>query len=152
MITAWRIVKDKYLASAFTGEGASRTGGRWNSRGVWVVYTSSSRALAALENLVHLNPPVQFRYSAIPLQIPENEVEHLPASALPPEWRAHPAPPGTRRLGDDWVRQFRSAALEVPSVIIPGESNFLLNPAHPGFQKIVTGPPEPFVFDPRLLR
>jgi len=152
MIAVWRIVKEKYAASAFSGEGASRTGGRWNSHGVWVVYASSSRALAALENLVHLNPPVIFRYVAIMAEIPEDLIETWPANRLPPRWQEQPAPPATRHLGDDWVLQARSAVLALPSAIIPGESNYLLNPAHPDFRKIQLGQPEAFSFDPRLLR
>src|SRR5258705_349554 len=68
MPEAWRIVKAKHAATAFSGEGAARTGGRWNSRGVPVVYTSSTKSLAALESLVHLNPPVLFKYVAIRIQ------------------------------------------------------------------------------------
>lgn len=64
MPEAWRIVKEKHAASAFSGEGAAKTGGRWNSRGVPVVYASATKALAALETLVHLNPPVPFQYKS----------------------------------------------------------------------------------------
>jgi len=62
MPEAWRIVKAKHAATAFSGEGAAKTGGRWNSRGVPVVYASSTKSLAALETLVHLNPPMPFKY------------------------------------------------------------------------------------------
>lgn len=55
---AWRIVKEKHAATAFSGEGARLYGGRWNSVGTSLVYTSGTKALAALESLVHLNPPV----------------------------------------------------------------------------------------------
>ena len=65
MREAWRIIKAKHLPTAFSGEGAAKTGGRWNSRGVAVVYTSATRSLAALETLVHLNPPVYFSYRII---------------------------------------------------------------------------------------
>ncbi len=75
---AWRIVKEKHAATAFSGEGASRTGGRWNSRGVWVVYASATQALATLENLVHLNPPVYFKYAAIPIYFKRASVERFP--------------------------------------------------------------------------
>ena len=148
-LRAWRIVKAKHAATAFTGEGARLYGGRWNSAGVSLVYTSGSKALAALESLVHLNPPVLFTYAAIPVEFDEALVEK--AAALPPGWRDSPAPPATRALGDLWAQEARSAVLELPSVIIPGECNYLLNPAHPGFQKIIIGRPEPFAFDPRLL-
>lgn len=148
-LQAWRIVKAKHAATAFSGEGARLYGGRWNSPGVSLVYTSSTQALAALESLVHLNPPVLFAYAAIPLEFEAGLVEKV--TALPPGWAHSPAPPTTRALGDLWAREARSAVLELPSAIIPGESNYLLNPAHPGFKKIAIGRPVPFSFDPRLL-
>lgn len=148
-LQAWRIVKMKHAATAFSGEGARLYGGRWNSPGVSLVYTSSTQALAALESLVHLNPPVIFTYAAIPLEFEAALVEKV--TALPPGWAHSPAPPATRTLGDLWAREARSAVLELPSAIIPGESNYLLNPAHPGFRKIAIGRPVPFSFDPRLL-
>lgn len=152
MLRAWRIVKARHAATAFSGEGAARTGGRWNSRGVRVVYASGSRALAALESLVHLNPPVLFAYTAFGLSFDEQLVEILPAPARPPDWQLEPAPPSCRALGDSWVRESRSAVLEVPSVIVPGEPNYLLNPAHPDFKKIRIGKPEAFSFDARLVK
>lgn len=149
MRRAWRIVKEKHSATAFSGEGARLYGGRWNSPGISVVYASSSRALAALESLVHLNPPVIFKYVALPVEFDEALVEK--AAALPADWQEHPAPSSTKAIGDLWVKQARSAVLELPSVIIAGESNFLLNPAHADFSKITIGKPEPFAFDSRLL-
>jgi len=150
MPEAWRIVKAKHGATAFTGEGAAKTGGRWNSRGVAVVYTSATKSLATLENLVHLNPPFRFKYIAIPLKFEEALVEYFPVKSLPTDWRIEPAPPSTKTIGDAWVEAARSAVLALPSVIT-GETNFLLNPTHPDFKKIMNGRPEPFVFDPRLL-
>ncbi len=148
---AWRIVKTKRAATAFSGEGAARMGGRWNSRGTWVVYASESRALAALETLVHLNPPLLFHFVAFAIDFDDALVETLVREALPSDWTGEPPPPTTQVLGDLWVKQARSAVLAVPSAIIPGEPNYLLNPAHPDFTQITVGPPEPFVFDPRLL-
>lgn len=151
MLQAWRIVKAKHAAPAFTGEGASRVGGRWNSRGIWVVYASSSQALAALESLVHLNPPVLFQYLAFRLEFDDALVEKVPSASLPAGWTEHPPPPAIQKVGDLWVKEGRSAILRVPSVIIPGEPNYLLNPAHPEFKMIAIGKPEPFAFDPRLV-
>jgi RES domain-containing protein len=148
---AWRIVKARHAASAFNGEGASQVGGRWNSRGTWVVYTSGTQSLAALETLVHLNPPVHFRYVAFAITFDDALVETIRTAALPSDWNDEPPPPSTKAIGDRWVKQARSAVLELPSAIIPGESNYLLNPAHPHFRKIVIGKPEPFTFDPRLI-
>lgn len=151
MPEAWRIVKEKHAATAFSGQGAARTGGRWNSRGVPVVYTSGTKSLAALESLVHLNPPVPFKYIAIRVQFAETLIGKVPLKSLPADWRAEPPPPSSKAVGDAWARQGRSAVLELPSVIISGEANYLLNPAHPDFKKISIGKPEPFSFDPRLL-
>jgi RES domain-containing protein len=151
MPAVWRIVKERYASTACSGEGAARTGGRWNSRGVWLIYTSGSQSLCALETLVHLNPPIPFRYVAIPIGVPDRLVEDLDPASLPADWREEPPPPSCQAVGDTWVRNGRSAVLKVPSVIVPSEANYLLNPTHPDFRKISIGRPEPFVFDPRLL-
>ncbi|RME94713.1 MAG: RES domain-containing protein [Verrucomicrobia bacterium] len=152
MPLAWRLVREQFAGTAFSGDGAARYGGRWNSRGLRVVYASESRALAALETLVHLNPPLPFRYKFIPVRFDAAWVETLTAAALPADWRQEPPPPSTRALGDRWIREGRSPVLAVPSIIIPQETNYLLNPAHPDFAAIERGPAEDFDFDPRLLR
>lgn len=151
MLRAWRIVKAKHAATAFDGEGARLFGGRWNQPGTRLVYTSGSKALATLENLVHLNPPVVFTYVAIAVEFDEALVETISPGRLPAEWGEEPPPPSTQIVGDQWVKEARSAVLEVPSAIIRTEPNFLLNPLHPDFKKIALGQPELFAFDPRLL-
>jgi len=151
MRRAWRIVKEKHAATAFDGEGARLFGGRWNSRGTRVVYTSATLSLAALESLVHLTPPVTFKYVAIPIEFDDDLVEALPVRALPADWTDEPPPVSTKTIGDGWVKEARSAILELPSVIIPGEKNYLLNPGHAGYKKIKVGKPKPFSFDPRLV-
>lgn len=151
MPEAWRIIKEKHAATAFSGEGARLFSGRWNSRGIPVVYTSSTKSLAALESLVHLNPPVLFKYVAIRLEFDDALVEVLPTRALPVDWAVEPPPPSTQAVADAWVRKASSVLLALPSVIIPGELNYLLNPAHSDSKKISIGKPEPFAFDPRLL-
>ncbi len=104
-----------------------------------------------MENLVHLNPPLLFKYVAFRLMFADELLETLSARKLPPDWQIEPAPLSTRALGDAWLRAARSAVLALPSVIIPGETNYLLNPVHPDFRKITIGKPQPFAFDPRLL-
>lgn len=150
MAEGWRIVKAKHAAAAFDGEGARLNGGRWNSAGVRVVYISATKSLAALETLVHLKPPVAFQYVAIPIRFDDALVEIFPTKNLPPGWNIEPPPPAAQQVGDSWVKAARSAILAVPSVIT-GETNFLLNPAHPDFKKISIGKAVPFTFDPRLL-
>lgn len=153
MITAWRIVKAKHEARAFDGEGARLAGGRWNSPGMAMIYTAQSAALAALEMLVHLNSSTLLSsYVLIPCSFPENVVLRLDRNRLPARWRAHPAVPQLQLLGDAWLKNGLSAVLEVPSVIIGSESNYLLNPVHPDFASIDVGPAQPFDFDARLMK
>src|SRR4051812_48583142 len=102
MPEAWRIVKRKHAATAFSGEGAARYGGRWNSHGVAVVYTSSTKSLATLESLVHLNPPVTFKYLAFRLEFDAALVETLPMTRLHVTWRAEPPSRSTKHIGDRW--------------------------------------------------
>src|SRR5436190_6244566 len=109
MPEAWRIIKQKHVATAFTGKGAADSGGRWNSRGVAVVYASSSKSLAALEMLVHLNPTIRFKYMAIRIVFDDTLIESLSSRRLPSNWRTQPVPPSTQRIGDDWIGEAHSA-------------------------------------------
>jgi RES domain-containing protein len=153
LITAWRLVKARYAAAAFDGEGARLHGGRWNSPGTRVAYASDSIALAALEVLAHLQSTVVLQaYSLASLRFPEEGVEVLQPRSLPARWRRFPSPPENQAIGDQWVAQGRSLILRVPSAIIPTAANFLINPSHPDFGKIVIERPERFAFDPRLLK
>ena len=150
-LTAWRIVKRKFRATAFTGEGARRYGGRWNSKGVAVVYVAESQSLAALEMLVHLDSGELLKYYvAIPVTFDSRLVLDVDLSTLPRNWRTYPAPTTLRTIGDHWVSSGKSVALRVPSVLVPSESNFLLNPNHPDYTKLRIGKLLPFRFDPRL--
>jgi RES domain-containing protein len=151
MPSAWRIIKEKHIATAFSGEGASKAGGRWNSRGVAVIYASESQSLAALETLVHIGTGSRIRFSIIRLDFDKAMVETLALSALPPDWKSEPPGPATKQLGDAWVKRARSAILAVPSVIIPSGLNYILNPAHSDFSNIVFSKPKAFSFDPRLM-
>lgn len=153
MIPAFRLCKTKFVATAFSGEGARLNGGRWNSPGVSTVYASSSLSLATLEVLVHLEDPDAFArlFSWVGIEIPEGSIERLDESNLPKRWCDAETNVSSRAIGDAWVRSLRSAVLAVPSVVTPGEWNYLLNPAHPGFSKIKIGPAKPFQPDPRLF-
>jgi RES domain-containing protein len=153
VVSAWRLVKRAYAEAAFDGEGSFRFGGRWNSRGVRVVYVSSSLSLAALEFLVHLDAAFAIpALVAFPLRIPAELLETLSRDGQKSSAGALPGLLESRATGDRWVRDSRSVAFSVPSAIIPQEINFLLNPAHPDFCKIGIGAAEAFSFDRRLLR
>ncbi|MEW6612437.1 MAG: RES family NAD+ phosphorylase [Pseudomonadota bacterium] len=153
-LVVWRLSKRKHIATALTGIGAREAGGRWNAEGTALVYTSASLALAALELFVHLPRAfakldfVSFRIE-IPGGIP---VESLTPERLPPNWRQQPPPDSTQTLGTRWAAAGTSAVLQVPSVLVPSESNYLLNPAHPDFRRLVIADPESFTFDPRLWK
>jgi RES domain-containing protein len=151
--SAYRLDKARRESQSFSGQGAALEGGRWNPPGVSVVYASQHLAMAAMEKLVHL--PVglgaHVRYIAFRIHFRDTPVERLPLEKLPPDWDAKPVCTGTQRLGAEWFASRRTAILQVPSAIIPSEWNFVLNPAHPDFARIVIAPPDPFAFDPRLL-
>ncbi len=151
MPRAWRLTKTKYLASAWDGEGARKSGGRWNSPGVAVVYVSQNLSLALLEVLVHLSESSIFpAYSTIPVDFDEDLVTDLELTNLPATWRDNPAPPEVRAFGDEWVAAATNPILRVPSTLVPREFNYLLNPAHPDSHLIRIGEAQSFPFDPRL--
>lgn len=148
----WRICSRRYSAKAGTGEGAALYPGRWNSRGVRVVYASTSLALAATETFVHLHPKTQpDDLVSIEGEIPDGlKVERIDLKSLPPDWH-DPREASLRRFGDHWVRAAKSVALLVPSAAIQGEWNLLLNPAHKDFRQVKFGKPVPFKFDVRMF-
>jgi RES domain-containing protein len=149
---AYRLVKERWAATALDGGGARAYGGRWNSPGTAMLYASQSIALAALELLVHLRrDQILASYRLFTLEIPDSSVLRIVDSDLPTDWRANPLPVTCARLGDGWVASGRSVALLVPSTIIPREHNLLISPAHPDFAGIAQGAAsEPFGYDPRL--
>ena len=149
----WRICRRRYVADAARGEGARLYGGRWNSRGVRVVYASTSLALAAVETFVNLEPNLRpadlvFVEGEIPGEL---EIDRLDPKSLPIDWHATRAE-ALRRFGDDWIHSSKSVALLVPSAAIRGELNVLLNPIHGDFSKIKFHEPSPFEFDVRMFR
>ena len=152
-LAGWRIVQSRRVRTAFDGEGARRYGGRWNHKGTPVVYIGSSMSLAALEMLVHLPAPkVLNRYVVIPVEFDDSLCGWLDLTTLPHNWRNSPSLLATRDVGTDWVNKGASAVLAIPSAVTPTEWNFMLNPKHPDFPKISVGAPQPYKYDPRLLK
>lgn len=153
MISVWRITKRKHTKNAFTGEGAKSFGGRWNNLGKLVVYTAESRALALAEILMHLeSASVLSRYIVFQVEVDESYITHLDLRDLPKNWRAEPAPRRLQTLGDEWLDSGKSAVLRVPSAIVDGEFNYLLNPLHPNFSKLRIRGPEKLSIDKRLVK
>ena len=151
MVTSWRVVKRRFVSEAFDGEGARISGGRWNSAGHAVVYTSATTSLGLLENLVHTKARLLPFYFTCPVTFDANLVETVEPGKLPVNWRSLPSPFTLKRIGDEWVDSMRSCILEVPSVIVPHESNFILNPKHPDFASIQIGEPIDLDIDQRLV-
>ena len=147
---AWRVVKHQFAENAFDGQGARLFGGRWHSVGRAAVYTSATTSLALLETLVHADLGLLPSYITIPVTFEDDLVERVDPGELPPIWRTYPAPYELQQIGDDWVASQRSCVLEVPSVIVPHESNFILNPKHPAMRSVEIGSPIRLDTDPRL--
>jgi RES domain-containing protein len=154
MIRTWRLIRDpRFAFDAFTGVGAARYGGRWNSYGTHVVYTSQSVALAILEILVHIDPTKSERKALLfTVDFSEALVEVIGAKDLPNDWQSEPPGKAPKYFGDKWKKEARSAVLKVPSVLAPTEWNFIISPAHPDFEKIRIAEYGEIPLDPRLLR
>lgn len=147
----YRLSEDRFRT--LDGQGARKHGGRWNRPGRRVVYASSSRALAILELLARVGQEeVPTGLLLLTIDIPEaSPVETLRPDALPKDWRTYPAPASCRSVGDHWLAGASSLVLAVPSVLVPEESNLLLNPEHAEFAAVSVVAERPFSFDPRLL-
>jgi RES domain-containing protein len=147
----FRITKTKFSSQAFSGQGAAEYPGRWNLFGFPVVYTSDSVSLACLETLSHLYGRIAAaKYSVIEAQLPDEWIEFADIDRLPIHWDADEAPLATQEFGSEWLESMRSPVLGVPSILVPNDLNFLVNPRHPLFPKIAIGPARPFKYH-RLL-
>ncbi len=145
------IAKTEFIRD-LSGTGPRLYGGRWNPKGISVIYTSESRTLAALEFFVHLNrtviPP---GLSLASIEIPDQASgKEITIEELPRIWRSYPAPLELANIGASWIRSKESLLLRVPSVIIPPEKNILINTAHPEMTGVRITRVEPYSPDPRL--
>ena len=148
------ILDSEFVSGAYSGRGAEDFPGRWNNKGVPVVYTSGSLALCAMELFVHLNDKGRRgRYVSISATIPNSLlILSVPPSKLPENWKNDPPTTETRNIGSQWVKSNKSAVLKVPSSVVPGEFNYVLNPLHPAFSKIRIHSPVPFLYDLRMWK
>ena len=149
----WRIAREVHCDSALEGVGGLMVAGRCHWRGQPILYTSSSAALAALEVLVHVEPlqaPDDLRL--LGLELPDDlAIESLDLTLLPEDWCGLPASESTQSIGSAWLEGRSSVALRVPSVVVPMETNVLLNPRHPDMGRVRISRNEAFSFDSRLL-
>jgi RES domain-containing protein len=152
MLSVWRITTTRYARSAFSGEGARLYGGRWNPKGVPLVYTAANRSLAMLEMLVQ-DQPLRARYLMIEARIPEGvTIDCISVADLPSDWREIGARAKLQAIGREWVKRASASVLAVPSAIVPAESNYLINPLHRDFRRIRIGKPITLETDLRLLK
>lgn len=154
MRTGWRMVKEKYARDAFSGDGARLSGGRWNHKGISVIYAAEHLSLSALETFVQMGRrEVNSRFVGIPFSYPDTlRIEDLKAGDLPKEWRSTPPGAQTKDVGKKWIEGRKSVILRVPSVVVPQEFNFVINPNHPDFKHLTIGKPVGFSFDPRMWK
>jgi RES domain-containing protein len=143
----FRIAKTKYIKD-LTGAGSRTYGGRWNHKGVGLIYTSESRSLAALEFLVHVPASIAPKdLGIVAFDIPPQvKPKKLDLAILPPNWRQNPPPEKLASIGTQWAQSKESLLLRVPSAIIENEFNVLINPLHPDLKLIKLSKPEPFCF------
>ncbi|WP_118973237.1 RES family NAD+ phosphorylase [Taibaiella koreensis] len=147
----YRISSCRYIDD-LSGTGAALYGGRWNGEGVYILYTAGSPSLAMLECLVHFGGRVVGDYCQIALEIPEESIQELRLEDLPDNWRENPAPDVLKAYGNRFIAAGKYLMLKVPSVLVPDESNYLLNPQHAGFKKLRTLVKSKIRFDERLIK
>jgi RES domain-containing protein len=149
----WRLTTQNDPADAFSGEGAFLFAARWNSAGTRLVYTAQHLSLAVVEQLVHVTPlTMKLPHYYFSIDLPDASIERFDAAALPRNWADQPAPPALQAIGDAWVASARSLALRVPSAVVPGEDNVLVNPRHPDFASVALTAGHRYRFDQRLLK
>jgi RES domain-containing protein len=130
----FRLIRKKY-GIELSGKGAALSGNRWNSRGTELIYTSESRALAMAEVAVHLSLSILPKdYVMVEIEIPNSvSISSLKTDDLPQGWNSFPHLLDTQKIGDDFVAERKSCVLKVPSAVVPGDFNFLINSNHLDF-------------------
>jgi RES domain-containing protein len=153
-ISVFRIAKLRYQDQIFSGLGGLYADGRWTDRGRPVVYTSENVSLAVLEYTVNYRrrgwvPASVLGRARIPDEV---RITTLHLSDLPRNWSDPDPPPKLRLLGREWLDGSATAVLKVPSAVVIEEWNYLLNPLHADFKRLVFGKPRRYLFDRRLAR
>ncbi len=143
-------ITSKAYARDLSGTGAMMNGGRWNPKGIRMLYTSQSLSLAALEVIVNLSgEKITKNLYCVELEFPDQlPIEEL--TQLPENWNAFPYSGETTEIGKAFIQSGR-LCLKVPSAIIPSEYNYLLNPLHDDFMKVRFLDARPFILDKRLV-
>jgi RES domain-containing protein len=158
-VRVWRIYDHRARwaqqpdADPLDGRGGLLAAARWNTIGIRIIYTAASPSLAVLETLVHLDPTLFGERTLLELEVPDASLEHVFEQALMQLLRDAPEDEperSTQRYGSTWVQEMRSLVLEVPSLVMPIERNYLLNPLHPDMKGVKVLRRELVTLDPRL--
>ncbi len=152
MTRVWRLIKERHASSAFSGEGARIHGGRWNHEGTSAVYTSESLSLAVLETVIHLDEderdvPFVYFIAEIPKKVP---VKVVTVKELPNNWREEPPSYNIKSIGTDIFKAGAYAVIKIPSIIVPENMNYIINPLHKDYKKIKISDPFPYTLDQRI--
>ncbi len=149
----YRLSKQPFIHD-LSGKGAEINGGRWNSKGISVLYTAESRALAAIEIAVHMPLGIMpVNYYLATIELPEiTNASMVATEDLPPNWDRNPFLHITQKLGDSFIKANRHLVLQVPSATVKGDHNYLINPGHVDFKEVKITSVEPFEFDSRLFK
>ena len=146
----YRLSKAQY-AQDLSGKGAELVGGRWNSRGNAMLYTSQSIALCVTEIAVHVPLGILPKdYQLIHIEIPDEDL--LEMKRLPKDWQSFPHSNSTQMIGDKFLKEHKHLVFKVPCAAVQGEFNFLINPRHKNFNQMKIVKLENFNFDERLFR
>lgn len=136
-----------------SGRGAEIAGGRWNSKGTAILYTSESIALCTVEIAVHMPLGIVPKdYYLVRIEIPDTaSIKELLEVELPEDWKSFPHANSTQEIGDAFVQEQDNLVLKVPSATVQGNYNYLINPRHPDFNQVKVLDTAPFDFDKRLF-
>lgn len=148
----YRLSRSKFK-NDLSGKGAELAGGRWNSKGVPMLYTSESIALCTVEIAVHMPLGiVPLDYYLVRIELPDlEELPEVKPENLPEAWKSFPHANLTQEIGDNFILEENHLILKVPSATVQGNFNYLVNPRHPDFNKVKVLDAVPFEFDKRLF-
>jgi len=149
----YRLGKQAFI-NDLSGYGAEKTGGRWNSKGVPVLYTAASRALAVVEIAVHVPLGIiPTDYYLATIEIPDQiSIPRIEIADLPANWNRNPFIKTTQLIGDNVIKSNKHLVIQVPSAAVAGDHNYLINPRHPDFKSVKLKSVDAFEFDLRLFK
>lgn len=148
----FRLSKKKY-AKAFNGKGAAKSNNRWNSKGTEIIYTAESRALAMAEVAVHITiATLPKDFVMLTINVPkEVSIKKIDVKKLDKNWNSNPSNSKTKKIGDSFIDDLDFCVLKVPSAVVKGDFNYLINPYHKDFKKIEIIEITDFPFDKRMF-